>query len=78
MAVMAVLEGLLLALYGLAVRGVVRGGAPGACLWLLVGVSLYFLAISGGAIAAARMRLPVMPVVCIMAAAGVARRKAMA
>jgi 4-amino-4-deoxy-L-arabinose transferase-like glycosyltransferase len=78
MAVMAVLEGLLLALYGLAVRGAVRGGAPGACLWLLVGVSLYFLAISGGAIAAARMRLPVMPVVCIMAAAGVARRKAMA
>jgi hypothetical protein len=72
-AVMAALEGFLLALYGLALRGAVCGGAPRTCLWLLAGVALYFFAISGGAIAAARMRLPVMPVVCVMAAAGAAR-----
>jgi hypothetical protein len=76
-ALMVVLEGFLLALYVLAVLGAWRGGASKASLWLLAGVALYFLAISGGAIASARMRLPVMPVLCVMAAAGAARRRAM-
>jgi len=76
-AAMAVLEGFLLALYVLAGLGAWRGGAPSACLWLLAGVVLYFLAVSGGSFAAARMRLPVMPVLCVMAAAGLARRRAL-
>jgi len=69
--VMAALEFVLIGLYLLAARGAVRGGAPNSCIWLLVGVSLYFLLLSGGAAAVARYRLPIMPVVCILAAAGI-------
>jgi len=61
-------------LYFFAAKGTLRGGAPGVCLWLLLGVSLYFLGVSG-VLGAARFRLPVMPVVCTLAAAGVLRRK---
>jgi hypothetical protein len=71
-ALMAALEAVLLVLYLLAARGAVRGAAPSACLWLLLGVSLYFLAVCGGAVAVARYRLPVMPEVCLLAAAGIA------
>ncbi len=71
---MAALEAVLLTLYFFAVRGGLRGGASDACLWLLLGVSLYFLGVSG-VLGAARFRLPVMPVVCTLAAAGIARRK---
>jgi len=78
-AVTAALGIILLGLYGFAVFGLVRetrfGNAPHACLWLLIGVSLYFFGVSGGAIAAARLRLPVMPIVCVLAAAGVVRKK---
>jgi hypothetical protein len=70
-ALMAGLEILLLGTYFLAVKGVLRGGVPGACLWLLFGVWLYFMAISGGAQGGGRYRLPVMPILCILAAAGV-------
>jgi 4-amino-4-deoxy-L-arabinose transferase-like glycosyltransferase len=77
---MAFLEMLLLALYALAVIGVARSSLrhsmPNGSLGLLLGVSLYFLVASAvGAVGAARFRLPVMPVVCVMAAAGTERRK---
>jgi hypothetical protein len=40
----------------------------------MVGVSLYFvLVITGGAVAVARYRLPVMSLVCVLAAAGALR-----
>jgi hypothetical protein len=70
---------MLLGLYGFAVFGWVRetrsGNAPHACLGLLLGVSFYFFGVSGGAIAAARLRLPVMPIVCVLAAAGMVRKR---
>jgi hypothetical protein len=67
---------LLLGLYLFAARGIFRGGMHRACLWLLLGTSIYFFAVSaavGGAGAGARYRLPVMPAVCILAAAGLRR-----
>jgi hypothetical protein len=74
-ALMAALGALLLALYVFAVLGAVRSGAPGTCLWMLLGVALYFFGVSGGAVAAARLRLPVMPIICVLAAAGVVHRR---
>jgi hypothetical protein len=68
----------LMGLYLLAARGVFRGDMPYPCLWLLLGTSLYFLAVSAasaGSGVSARYRLPVMPAVCILAAAGVPRAK---
>jgi hypothetical protein len=76
-AAMAALEAVLLVLYLLAARGMLRCGARNCCLWLLLGVALYFIAVSGGTQAVGRYRLPVMPIVCILAAAGV-RRKTLA
>lgn len=70
-ALMAGLEILLLGTYFFAVKGVLRGGVPGACLWFLFGVWLYFMAISGGAQGGGRYRLPVMPILCVFAAAGI-------
>jgi len=70
-ALMAGMEVLLLGTYFFAVKGVLRGGVPGACLWFLFGVWLYFMAISGGALGGGRYRLPVMPIICIFAAAGI-------
>ena len=75
-AVMAALEAVLAGLYLLAVRGVIGGGLRRDGLALLLTVALYFLAVSGGAQAVGRYRLPVMPVVCILAAAGWRREKA--
>jgi 4-amino-4-deoxy-L-arabinose transferase-like glycosyltransferase len=72
----AVFVVVLLGLYLLAARGALRGGMPSACLWLLLGTSFYILVISaaaGGAGVTARYRLPVMPIVCIFAAAGALR-----
>jgi hypothetical protein len=71
----------LLGLYLFAARGVIRGGTHNACLWLLLGTSFYFFIISAavmGPEAIARFRLPVMPIVCILAAAGVRRTKIIA
>jgi len=73
-AVMAASEIFLLGLYLLAAVGILRGGAPKSYMWLMVGVSLYFvLVITGGAVAVARYRLPVMSLVCVLAAAGALR-----
>ncbi len=66
-------EFVLLGLYLFAVRGIIRGGLDSACLWLLMGTSIYFLVVSvaaGGPGAEARYRLPIMPVICLLAAAG--------
>ena len=72
----------LLGLYLFAARGAVRGGMHNACLWLLLGTSLYFLAVTGvagaGRIGSERFRLSVMPAVCILAAAGFRRAKTIA
>jgi hypothetical protein len=73
---MATLEVVLLGLYLLAARGAHSGCARREVMWLLLGVSLYFLAVSGGAQAVGRYRLPVMPIVCIFAAAGLQRAHA--
>jgi hypothetical protein len=69
---------LLLGLYLFAARGLFCGGVHAACLWLLLGTSLYFLAVSAammGPLPQTRLRLPVMPLVCILAAAGFRRTK---
>jgi hypothetical protein len=72
---MAALESLLLAFYLFALCGVLRRESRRAQFWLLIGVALYFLAVSGGAQAVGRYRLPVMPVVCVFAAEGLRRKK---
>jgi len=72
-AVLAALELVLLVLYALALRTVLCRRVPGVDLCLLLGLALYFIAVSGGAIGAARLRLPIMPAVCILAAAGILR-----
>jgi hypothetical protein len=69
----------LLVFYLFAARGVLRCNMRDPCLWLLLGTSLYFVAVSAaaaGIAADARLRLPVMPVVCILAAAGLRRTTA--
>jgi hypothetical protein len=75
--VMAALEAVLLCLYLLAARGLIYCRARRDLLGLLLGVSLYFLAVSGGAQAVGRYRLPIMPVVCIFAAAGIYNRQSL-
>ncbi len=84
----ALFGAILLGLYLFAARGVflaARGSFGGdmchACLWLLLGTSLYLLGITaamGGSGGGSRYRLPVMPVVCIFAAAGALRAKTIA
>jgi len=74
-ALMAAFTIFLAALYAFAVCGAIRSPAPRSTLCLLLGVSLYFLAVSGGAAGIARLRLPVMPVLCVLAAAGLPRKK---
>jgi hypothetical protein len=68
----------LLGLYLFAARGVFRSDMHSAYLWLLLGISLYIFSVSammGGLGAVARLRLPVMPIICILAAAGWPRVK---
>jgi hypothetical protein len=78
-------EIMLLGLYLFATRGIVliargvfHGGMCNACLWMMLGTSLYLLTVSafGMTLAGPRFRLPVMPVVCILAAAGARRAPA--
>jgi hypothetical protein len=60
-----------------AARGAFRGRLNNACLWLLLGTSAYLLAVAAlsDMLAESRLRMPVMPVVCILAAAGMCRTK---
>jgi dolichyl-phosphate-mannose-protein mannosyltransferase len=83
----AALAAVMLGLYLFAVRGVVlavraafRGGVQNGCLWLLLGTSLYFLAVAAvaGGGGTSRFRVPIMPVVSILAAAGTRRIKTIA
>ena len=61
----------LLGLYLFAALGVIRGGMHNPCVWLLLGISLYFLAVAAAGLrAGGRFRMPIMPVVCILASAG--------
>lgn len=77
----AIFEVILIALYLLAALGIYRSDRRNACIWLLLGISLYFLAVSGiggGPGVDARFRLPIMPIVGIFAAAGVLHAKSLA
>ena len=74
--VMATLESALLVLLFFAAKGVVRVGMRNRCLLLLLAVAFYFLMVSGGAQAVGRYRLPVMPIVCMLAAVGCKRNPA--
>lgn len=81
----AVFAIMLIGLYSFAARGLflaVHRTPPGtvnnSCLGLLLATSLYFLAVSAagsGSMPVGRFRLPVMPVVCSLAAAGLSRTK---
>jgi hypothetical protein len=72
----AVFTIMLLGLYLYAARGVILCSMRNTYLWLLLGTVLYFLSVTGvgeepgGNL---RYRLPVMPIVCIFAAAGFRR-----
>jgi len=69
---------ILLGLYFFAMRGVVSDGLHNVGAWLLLGITLYLLAITGamgGNGGGARYRLPVMPIISIFAAAGVLHKK---
>ena len=69
--VMGLFEAYLVAVYGLAVVGMVQSKKRDrTALLTLSGVALYFLMISGGAQAVGRYRLPVMPELCVLAGAG--------
>lgn len=70
MAAMILLELWLLTLYGMAARGMLRGGAKPSVLAFLLGTCVYFAAVSGGVAAVGRYRITMMPVVCVLAAAG--------
>jgi hypothetical protein len=76
---MCVFEGFLLALYALAILGLWHAPQNRIAGFTLLGIALYFLLIAGGAQAIGRYRLPVMPILCLFAAAGisVARTKEM-
>jgi hypothetical protein len=69
--VMALLEAVLLLLYLFAVWACLRSGVQNLGMWTIVLISAYFLMISGGAQAVGRYRLPVMPLLCILAAGGI-------
>jgi len=75
-ATMAFFEVTLLVLYAFALYGIIRGRGKRISLFLLIGVSLYFLLISGGAQAVGRYRLPIMPEICLLAGGGFAAYRA--
>lgn len=71
MLVMILCEALLLILYGFAIRGLTYCPSNSLAACTLLGVAVYFLLIAGGAQAIGRYRLPVMPILCLFAAAGI-------
>jgi hypothetical protein len=68
---MSVFEVVLVVLYALAVRGLCNQPHNRIAAATLLGIAVYFLLISGGAQAVGRYRLPVMPILCLFAAAGI-------
>ena len=72
MIAMGLLEVFLLLLYLSAARACLAAGIENLAMITVVGIVFYFLLISGGAQAVGRYRLPVMPLLCILAAGGVA------
>jgi 4-amino-4-deoxy-L-arabinose transferase-like glycosyltransferase len=67
------MEGFLLLVYMLAICGSISGRGDRVIVLTLVGICFYFLLISGGAQAVGRYRLPVMPILCVLAAGGYRR-----
>jgi hypothetical protein len=68
----------LLAFYLLALLGIVRGSIENPYLALLLGTAFYFIGlcgVTGGPGYDPRFRIPVLPIVCIFAAAGLLRKK---
>ncbi len=73
--------GVLLAFYVLALRGILRGSIRNPFMALLLGTAFYFIAvcgITGGPGLDPRFRIPILPIVCIFAAAGLPRKKPVA
>lgn len=70
---MGIMDLWLVLLYFLAVFGAIRPQKNRAIVLTLVAIALYFLVISGGAQAVGRYRLPILPVLCILAGANVKR-----
>jgi hypothetical protein len=73
-----VFMGILLVFYLLALRGVLRWSVGNPYFALLVGTAFYFIALCGvtaGPGYDPRFRVPVMPFICIFAAAGLIRRQ---
>ncbi len=65
----------------LATRSVFGGSMHGASLWLLLGTLFYFFVVigaGGGTEADARLRLPIVLILCILASAGLRRTKSIA
>lgn len=56
----------------LAQRLPTQRGKGRKALWVLAGIVLYFLTVSGGGQAISRLRLPVMPILCVLAGGGLA------
>jgi hypothetical protein len=71
--VMAAFEVWLLALYLLAVRELRRKRLQVPLVALLLGTAFYFVAVSGGVQAVGRFRVPLMPMICVLAATGLVR-----
>ncbi|MDR3774489.1 MAG: hypothetical protein P4L26_14125 [Terracidiphilus sp.] len=74
----AVFMVVLAALYLLALKGILRGSIGSPYLALLVGTAFYFIglcAVTAGPGYDPRFRIPLLPIVCIFAAAGLLRKK---
>jgi len=71
--IMALFEGFLLLIYVLAIRGCLSADRTSPAALAVIGIAMYFLLISGGAQAVGRYRAPVMPLLCILAAGGLAQ-----
>ncbi len=74
----AVFMVVLAALYLLALKGLLRGSIGNPYLALLLGTAFYFIglcAVTAGPGYDPRFRIPVLPIVCIFAAAGLPRKK---
>ena len=71
--VMVIFELILLGIYLFAVVGIWGNLIGSSQKALMAGLILYFVLVSGGMQAVGRYRLPVMPVLCVLAAGGVVR-----